>query len=540
MTFTPLLNFNGIATEQYRVNDNQGTSSNAATVTITVNSVNDPPVATDDSGITDEDTPVTLTDITANDMDVDGALDPSTVDLDPSAAGIQNTFNVVNGVWTVNGAGDVTYEPALNFNGITSIIYTALDNESGESTTATITIDVLPVNDAPTLVDLAFSTDEDVPLNESVFDVGDVDLEGTMLAVDTTPAVAPLNGEIVINEDGTFTYTPDPLYSGQELISVTLCDEGIPLPSECATKLITITVNPVNHPPDLFVNGEPGGLLQATTAEDTPLVVCFESIDPDGDDVSLNSVTNIQVGGELNIYQNIEFCFEFIPTKDFYGLAIWEVSVCDDGTPSLCGVLRIEINVTPVNDPPTAERDSINVLRNVISFGNVTDNDFDTEGDSFTATGTPVIMPAHGMAILSSDGNYSYQSDVTFRGIDSLVYEICDTGVPSQCGQGTLVFVVEDLPLRPYEGITPNGDGDNDYWRIDGVDFYTENKVRVFDRFNNLVFEMLGYNNEDKVWRGESNRGMIKGNLPEATYFYNIDLGDGSAPVSGFVVLKRK
>ena len=202
--------------------------------------------------------------------------------------------------------------------------------------------------------------------------------------------------------------------------------------------------------------------------------------------------------------------------------------------------MTIEIDVLPVNDPPTAVRDSINVLRNVISFGNVTDNDFDIEGDAFVADGTPVVMPAHGVAILSSDGNFSYQSDVTFRGIDSLVYQICDDGIPQQCGQGTLVIVVGDLPLRPYQGITPNGDGDNDYWRIDGIDFYTENKVRVFDRFNNLVFEMAGYNNENKVWKGEANRGLVTGGLPDETYFYNIDLGDGSAPVSGFVVLKRK
>ena len=538
--FTPVLNFNGIATKQYRVNDNQGATSLAGTITITVNPVNDAPVAVDDAITTNEDTPVTLADVTGNDTDVDGTMDPATVDLDPLTAGIQNMFTNAAGEWSVNGLGEVTYTPALNFNGITSISYVANDDQGALSSSAMITITVDPVNDPPTLTDLFFSTDEEVPLSGSVYDLSDVDVEGTSLSVDTSPVVAPTNGEIVINEDGTFVYTPGPLFSGQEVVQVSICDEGIPLPSACATKLITITVIPVNHPPDLFINGEPGGLLQTSTDEDTPLVVCFEAVDPDGDDVTLSSVVNLQGGGTLTVYENIEFCFEFIPAQDFNGLVVWEVTVCDDRTPSLCGVVTIEIDVLPVNDPPTAVRDSINVLRNVISFGNVTDNDFDIEGDAFVADGTPVVMPAHGVAILSSDGNFSYQSDVTFRGIDSLVYQICDDGIPQQCGQGTLVIVVGDLPLRPYQGITPNGDGDNDYWRIDGIDFYTENKVRVFDRFNNLVFEMAGYNNENKVWKGEANRGLVTGGLPDETYFYNIDLGDGSAPVSGFVVLKRK
>lgn len=102
------------------------------------------------------------------------------------------------------------------------------------------------------------------------------------------------------------------------------------------------------------------------------------------------------------------------------------------------------------------------------------------------------------------------------------------------------MILVRELPLHTYEGLTPNGDGKNDYWQIDGIDYYPTNVVRVFDRFNNKVFEMPGYNNENKVWKGEANNGIGQGGLPEGTYFYNIDLGDGSKPVSGFVVLKTK
>ena len=543
LTFTPLPNFNGVATAQYRINDNIGSTSLSANISITVNSINDAPVSISGSGITgttNEDMPVTVTDISANYIDIDGSINPATVDLDLLTPGIQSTVTTAEGTWSANVLGDLSFTPELNFNGNASISYTVDDDLGATSDPSIINIFINPLNDPPSLVDMAFTTIEEVPLNGSVFDLNDTDIEGTALIVDTSPATYPNNGEIVINEDGTFTYTPGPLFSGQDIVQVSICDEGLPLPSACATKSLTITVTPVNHVPQTFINGQPGGVLKATTNEDQSAIICFESVDPDGDDITLSSVVNIQGGGSLTLYDNIEFCFEFIPEKDFNGIVIWEITVCDDGVPNLCGVVSIEIDVLPVNDPPTAVRDSINVLRNVNSFGNVLDNDFDIEGDPFTVNGTPVIMPAHGTAILNSDGNFSYQSERTFRGIDSLVYQVCDNAIPPACSEGTLVIVVGDLPLRPYEGFTPNGDGSNDYWRIDGIDFYTNNKVRIFDRYNNLVFEMFGYNNENKIWRGEANHGMNSGSLPEETYFYNIDLGDGSAPVSGFIVLKRK
>jgi hypothetical protein len=62
----------------------------------------------------------------------------------------------------------------------------------------------------------------------------------------------------------------------------------------------------------------------------------------------------------------------------------------------------------------------------------------------------------------------------------------------------------------------------------------------VFDRFNNLVFEKRNYNNtEGNFWKGDANHGLVKGGLPEGTYFYNFRLDTGQT-FSGFVVLKRQ
>ena len=91
------------------------------------------------------------------------------------------------------------------------------------------------------------------------------------------------------------------------------------------------------------------------------------------------------------------------------------------------------------------------------------------------------------------------------------------------------------------KGFSPDNDGNNDYWHINGIQNYPENIVRVFNRWGNEVFFLEGYNNEEKVWTGESNGRFVVGTkqVPDGTYFYVIDLGDGSKPLSGYVIIKR-
>jgi gliding motility-associated-like protein len=326
---------------------------------------------------------------------------------------------------------------------------------------------------------------------------------------------------------------------GADAVEVEVCDNGIPLPPACATKAIGFTVRPPNNPPVIYINGTPGTAINITTPEDTPVVFCFQAIDPDGDNVTFGSVRNLSGGGTLDIFGNVPFCFQFSPAHNFYGTSVWEIEVCDNGIPSLCGKLTATIVVTPVNDAPVAVRAVITVLRKVSHSGNLLTNVSDVENDALTVTTTPVQNVLHGQATLQADGTYTYISDITFRGLDSLVYQVCDNGVPVRCTNGTLVFNVEDLPLKAYQGVSPNGDGVNDYFRIDGLDYYINNEVTIIDRYNNVVFQVRGYNNEDKVWRGQSNKGPGPNELPEETYFYSISLGDGTPPFKGYVILKR-
>jgi gliding motility-associated-like protein len=91
-------------------------------------------------------------------------------------------------------------------------------------------------------------------------------------------------------------------------------------------------------------------------------------------------------------------------------------------------------------------------------------------------------------------------------------------------------------------GFSPNGDNTNDTWQIRNIEEYPNNHVKVYNRWGNLIYEIKGYNNKDHSWGGESSGKWIISNdlkVPDGTYFYAIDLGDGSKTIGGFIVLKR-
>ncbi|MFQ5627687.1 MAG: tandem-95 repeat protein, partial [bacterium] len=129
ITYSPNADYFGGDSFTYTVQDNDGNSSNAATVTVTVNNVNDNPVAANDVDSTQQNAPVTV-DILNNDSDVDGSLDASTVTIisPPTNGAITNIDPAT---------GQVTYSPVSSYIGSDSFTYTVNDNDGAASNTAT-------------------------------------------------------------------------------------------------------------------------------------------------------------------------------------------------------------------------------------------------------------------------------------------------------------------------------------------------------------------------------------------------------------------
>ena len=135
--------------------------------------------------------------------------------------------------------------------------------------------------------------------------------------------------------------------------------------------------------------------------------------------------------------------------------------------------------------------------------------------------------------------SFDYTPDLLSAGDHIVTINVCDDGLPVLCDAVTVILTVGQEGIFPYQAISPNGDNLNDFWRIRGIEHYPNNTVHIFDRWNNLVFSLEGYNNNDKVWQGQSNHGLSKADLDDGTYYYKLSLASSARVLSGMVILKR-
>src|SRR5205823_3734965 len=152
-TYAPAANVNGTDTFTYKVNDGS-LDSNVATATITINAVNDTPIAIADNYLTQEDTPLTVAapGVLGNDTDVDSTTLTATLVSGPA-----------NGVLTLNPDGSFIYSPSADFNGTDTFTYLASDGTL-VSNIATVSIEVNGVNDAPVAANDSYTSNEDATL----------------------------------------------------------------------------------------------------------------------------------------------------------------------------------------------------------------------------------------------------------------------------------------------------------------------------------------------------------------------------------------
>ncbi|MBC7411953.1 MAG: tandem-95 repeat protein, partial [Bacteroidia bacterium] len=555
VTFTPTLNYNGTATINYIVSDNNGAISNQAALIVIVVPVNDAPVANDDNVNTNEDTPVTLLTIQNNDTDVDGNVVTSTIDLDPITIGQQTTFANAQGTWILNSTtGNVVFTAALNFNGLATINYTINDNNGLLSNQATLTAVVNAVNDAPIVDNENVGGNVNNNINGDVTDAGDSDPDGTLLTVNIIPVLTPAHGTFSISSNGNYTYSPDVNYYGADIVVVEVCDNGTPLPALCkydtifitmasglppvvdnefittpeenpaagdvtnagdfdpeggalttnvlpvfAPKHGTLTVNTngsYTYTPVDNYNGkdtaivavcDPVGLCTNDTLfititpiadapvanidvkitnEDTPVAISVLSNDTDVEnDINISSVivTTAPANGTVLI-SNIGVV-TYTPNANFNGTDQFIYRVCDNTTPTpLCDTAVVFITINAINDIPTLDNEAVTTNEDTPKIGDLTDaGDFDTEGTTLTANTTPVLAPTHGTIVVNANGTYTYTPTANFNGTDIVIVEICDAGLPlpALCKNDTIritVTPVNDPPIIDNEVLATNED----------------------------------------------------------------------------------
>ncbi|MDW7690684.1 choice-of-anchor D domain-containing protein [Flammeovirgaceae bacterium SG7u.111] len=507
--YIPNIDFYGEDAFDYTIVDAAG-ELDTARVTVTVSLVNKAPIAVIDTAYVVQNRSVEV-EVMANDSDPDG--DPLT---------LQIVGDPVNGTAGLLGTDKIIYAPENGFFGSDQVFYSICDQYGFCDTTSLIVITLYP-SDRPVAVNDEATERANTEL---VLDVQANDIDTRNLGLTTLIISPPVNGSASVNSDQEIVYMPNYNFAGLDRISYQICDTG----GLCDTASVEITVLAwVNYP--TAVNDE------AVTPYGSSVIidVLANDTEPDGLGLSLFISKNPANGSvSINTYKQIVYT----PISTFDGTDVFEYAICNpDG---LCDTASVFVTVS---NPPQAVSDVISVIKGGTLFIDVTENDIDPDGDLDPSSVRIIEEPMSGNSVrIEDEGIVIYDSRVDFTGQDYLIYEVCD--LTGKCDTDT-IFVFVEVPVSEVlvtkKGLSPNGDGINDTWIVEGIEYFPYNKVKIFNRWGDTVFEMEGYNNEDVLWDGSSNRSLSlgSGTVPEGTYFYVIELGNGERPLTGFIEVKQ-
>lgn len=484
--------------------------------------------------------------------------------------GTLTTTDPANGTVSIDDNGTpndpsddiVTYTPDSDYNGPDSFDYTVC-NSFGDCSTATVTIDVLPIVDA---IDDMIATDQDQAVDIDILaNDNDIPTTGTLTTTD------PSNGTVVINDNGTpndpsddtVTYTPNPGFTGTDTFTYTLCDDL----GNCSTATVTVVVNPLNvdldsdddgivdtlEDLDLDGDGDPTTNPTDTDGDGIPDYLDIDSDDdgipdnveaqttadyipPSGVDANGNGLDDAyEANGEIGIFpvdtdgdnlpdyldedsdndnvpDNIEahdHDHDGIPDVTYIGSDKDNDGLDDgyEGDTSIDVDVNDEIN-DPINDLPNTDEDEESDYR---------DTDDDDDG---IAT---IDEDANG------DGNYA-NDDVNTNGTPDYL-------------ESDLITNTDEVEI--FNVITPNGDGIHDVLTIRGLENFPNNTINIYNRWGVLVYSTRAYNSQGNVFDGTST-GRVTVNkdnqLPVGTYFYILNYEDATGTMkslSGYIYINR-
>jgi len=134
--------------------------------------------------------------------------------------------------------------------------------------------------------------------------------------------------------------------------------------------------------------------------------------------------------------------------------------------------------------------------------------------------------PQNGIATINSNNTITYTPFTDYSGDDSLCYYVCTNDPVPLCD--TAMVYIHVLPLDNiddniiiYNGFTPNNDGANDQWVIDGIENYPDNDVLIFNRWGDIIREIYSYDNVDSYWDGTNKENE---RLPDGTYYFVLQI----------------
>lgn len=489
-------------------------------------------------------------------------------DSDLPSTGTLTVSDPLNGSITIDENGTpndptddiVTYIPDPDYHGPDSFTYVVC-NSLGDCSSATVTVDVLMVVDT---IDDAVATDEEVPVTIDILaNDTEVPTAGTLT---TTP---PTNGTVVINNNGTpgdpsddtVTYTPDPDFAGPDSFTYTICHDI----DRCDTATVNVIVNPINTDLDsdddgivdtfedlnLDADNDPSTNPTDSDGDGIPDYLDIDSDDdgipdnieaqttegyipPSGNDADGNGLDDAyEFGGGLgllpvdtdgdalpdyldddsdndgvpDIIEGHDYDFDGVPDVVFIG-SDKDNDGLDDGFE---GSVVLDIDVNDEMDDPR------NDLPNTDGSDDLNYRDIDDDNDGFMTTDED----------LNTDGDWSNDDSD-------------NDGTPEYLEPNS---AVDDIEI--FNVLTPNGDGIHDVLKINGLDPYPNNTIRIYNRWGVLVYVTKSYNTVGNVFDGTSEGRVTvdqENKLPVGTYFYVLEFEDNTGKMntlSGYIYINR-
>ncbi|CDT69034.1 conserved hypothetical protein [Vibrio coralliirubri] len=331
-SFAPNENFNGDVNLGFTVTD--GTETVDANIGVTVTDVNDAPVAGSTSYQMNEDGTITISpeQLIANSSDVDGEVSLESV-----------TYSGSDGTLVQNDNGSVTFTPNENFNGDISLDVVVTDDD-GATATTTAGIEVLAVNDGPESEDVKLTTAEDstILITQDMLLAQATDIDNTADELSASGLqIDPSLGELLDNEDGTWSFTPNENFNGDVPMTFNVSDG-----QETISVDGNIDVTPVNDAPEaptIEMQGEEDVVMVID-----PAYIAGQVTDLDGDEISIESIT-VRAPANATLTQQPDGMYHLVTTQDFNGLVELGYQATD-GEEVVDGSLNVD--VIPVNDAP--------------------------------------------------------------------------------------------------------------------------------------------------------------------------------------------
>jgi len=309
---------------------------------------------------------------------------------------------------------------------------------AGNAFTGNITLIVLNV--APVAVADTYTVAEDGVLTVTARGVliNDTDYDPAILtAVKVTD---PANGTLVLNADGSFTYTPAADFNGTDIFTYKANDGH----DDSNVATVSITVTPVNDAP-VAVDDEYTVAEKAVLTIAAPGILANDS-DVDGDVLTANLVDGV-TNGTLTL--NADGSFVYTPNEYFNGTDSFTY-LASDGTLQ-SELATVTITVTPVNDWPIANDDFYETLAGVmldVAAPGVLGNDVLLDPDEEVSIQI-LDAPQHGTLSMNDDGAFTYTPDAGFMGTDTFRYLVTSVQVNAEWNDDAMVTIV----VKPFQMI---------------------------------------------------------------------------------------